>query len=82
METIYDWITVIIFAGLVVIFLQRSVGDREHDSIVSYLPAAIGCAVSNWLGNQGYTLFAVAGIIALLLYIWFVLKPIDLFQRR
>lgn len=78
METPYDWITVAIFAGLVVIFLQRSVGDHEQDSILSYLPAAVGCALCNWLGNEGYHPFAIAGLAALLAYIWFVIKPISL----
>lgn len=81
METPYDWITVAIFAGLVVVFLQRSVGDREQDSILSYLPAAVGCAVCNWLGNEGHDAFAVAGLVALLAYIWFVIKPVDLIGR-
>lgn len=80
METPYDWITVAIFAGLVVVFLQRSVGDREQDSILSYLPAALGCALVNWLGNQGYHLFAVAGLVALAAYIWYVIKPITLIR--
>lgn len=78
MQTPFDWITVAIFAGLVVIFLQRSVGEGEQDSIVSYLPAAVGCAGCNWLGNEGYTAFAIAGLVALLAYIWFVIKPLDM----
>lgn len=88
METPYDWITVAIFAGLVVIFLQRSVGDHEQDSILSYAPAALGCAVCNWLGNEGYDgqgafyhIAAVAGLAALLAYIWLVIKPQDMMKR-
>ena len=52
METVYDWITVAIFGGLVVLFLHRSVqpGDPQ-DTILHYLPPAVGCAVANWLGN-------------------------------
>lgn len=80
MQTPFDWITVAIFAGLVVIFLQRSVGEGEQDSIVSYLPAAVGCAGCNWLGNEGYTAFAAVGLVALLAYIWFVIKPLDLIR--
>ena len=87
MQTIYDWVTVAIFAGLIVVFLQRSVGDTEpQDSILSYLPPAIGCAVSNWFGNQGvengsiaYQALAALGIAAVLAYTYFVIKP---FQRR
>ena len=87
METPYDWITIAIFAGLIVIFLQRSVGDAEpQDSILSYLPPAIGCAVSNYLGNKGYEdgdvlyhALGVLGIIAVLVYCYVVLKPFKRF---
>ena len=76
MQTPYDWITVAIFAGLIVIFLQRSVGEGEpQDSILSYLPPSVGCAVANYLGNEGYDLLAIIGIGAVLAYSWFVLKP-------
>lgn len=78
METVYDWITIIIFAGLVVLFLQRSVADESSDSIWQYLPAALGCAVSNYLGNHGYHLLAI-GLIALTLgYVFYSLKPFKL----
>ena len=87
MQTIYDWVTVAIFAGLIVVFLQRSVGDGEpQDSILSYLPPALGCAVSNYFGNEGleqdnaiYQALAVAGIVAVLAYTYYVIKP---FQTR
>ena len=57
METVYDWVTVAIFAGLVVLFVQRSTSEeelRERDSLLLYLAAALGCAVANYLGNQGW----------------------------
>jgi hypothetical protein len=87
METIYDWVTVAIFAGLIVIFLQRSVGDGEpQDSILSYLPPSIGCAVSNWFGNEGlkdgntaYQVIGALGIVAVLAYTYYVIKP---FQKQ
>lgn len=87
MQTIYDWVTVAIFAGLIVIFLQRSVGDTEpQDSILSYLPPAIGCAVSNYFGNEGieqgsvvYQALAALGIVAVLAYTYYVIKP---FQKQ
>jgi len=85
MQTIYDWVTVAIFAGLIVIFLQRSVGDSEpQDSILSYLPPAIGCAVANQVGNAAveaepdnmlYHLLAALGIAAVLAYTHYVIKP-------
>jgi hypothetical protein len=84
MQTPYDWITVAIFAGLIVIFLQRSVGDAEPtDSIWSYLPPSVGCAVANQFGNDKFEalgstenqLIAIVMIAAVLAYIYFVIKP-------
>jgi hypothetical protein len=75
LQTVYDWVTISIFAGLVVLFLQRSVAEESSDSIWQYLPAALGCAGANYLGNAGYHIPAI-GLIALTLgYIIYVLKP-------
>lgn len=89
METVYDWLTVAIFAGLIVLFLQRSSAAGEpQDSIWQYLAASVGCAVANYLGNQaikhgetgtidylnhGLAVVVLVGTIA---YIWIVLKPL------
>jgi hypothetical protein len=84
METPYDWLTVAIFAGLIVIFLQRSVGDEEPtDSIWSYLPPSVGCAVANYFGNNKDEMFtngenhfiAIAIIAAIIAYAYYVIKP-------
>ncbi|WP_394270918.1 XrtV sorting system accessory protein [Qipengyuania sp.] len=76
METVYDWVTVLIFAGLITLFLQRSSMDDPPDTIWHYMPPAIGCAVANYLGNEGMTVFAVAMIVAVIGYIFVVLKPL------
>lgn len=81
METPYDWGTVIVFAGLIVLFLQRSQGvARDH--LWQYLIAAVGCAATNYVGNEaiklGDTLYHVAAVglgVATLGFIWFVLQP-------
>jgi len=83
METPYDWITVAIFAGLIVLFLHRSMGEaRANDSIWQYLGASIGCAVANWIGNKAWEegsiamhALAVAVVAATIGYIVFALKP-------
>jgi NhaP-type Na+/H+ or K+/H+ antiporter len=77
METPYDWITVALFAGLIVVFLQRSVGDQPSDSALNYLPPAIGCALANYLGNEGYHAFAIVGIVAIMAYIFYVIDPLN-----
>jgi hypothetical protein len=77
-QTIYDWVTVAIFAGLVVLFLQRSMAPPEsQDRMVNYLPPAAGCAIANYIGNAGQALGAAALTFAVLVYIYLVLRPFD-----
>lgn len=75
METIYDWMALIAFAGLIVLFLQRSSMDDPPDTVWHYMPPAIGCALSNYLGNEGMGVLAVLTLGAVAAYVWFVLKP-------
>ena len=86
MSTVYDWVTVAVFAGLIVLFLQRSSGtEAPRDSIWQYLIASVGCAVTNYLGNQAVKHeggvdylnhgLAIAVLAGTLVYIWIVLKP-------
>jgi hypothetical protein len=75
MQTVYDWITVSIFAGLIVLFLQRSAQEQPNDSLLSYLGAGVGCAVANYLGNEEHHVLAIGVILATLLFIILVLKP-------
>lgn len=84
METVYDWVTVAIFAGLVVLFVQRSTSEEppsEHDSGLLYLGAALGCAVSNYLGNKGLHILAVPLIAATLFFIVYYLRPFKIWPR-
>ena len=79
METVYDWITLSIFAGLIVLFLQRSVSDRaEKDaSLLYYLAGGAGCAAANYFGNEGQHVVAIAIIVATLGLIIYFLKPFN-----
>ena len=74
METIWDWLTVLTFAGLVTLLLQRSSEDPPRDQLWQYAPPALGCALSNYLGNEGMVLPASAALLAVLAYIVLVLK--------
>ena len=78
MQTVYDWVTVAIFAGLVVLFLQRSTAPPHlQDRIVNYVPPAIGCAIANYIGNHGQPMAAAALTFVVLVYIYFILRPFD-----
>jgi hypothetical protein len=83
METIYDWLTVLVFAGLIVLFLQRSQG-APRDHLWQYLLASVGCAVTNYLGNEAikaedtlWHLGAAATGMATLAFIWLTLRPFE-----
>lgn len=75
METVYDWVSVMAFAGLITLFLQRSSMDEPPDTIWHYMPPAIGCAVANYVGNEGYGIGAVAVLVGVGVYVHLVLKP-------
>ena len=69
METVYDWITVLIFAALVTRFLQCSAGPQESDeNIWHYIVPSLGCAAANWLGNGGWHWAAAMIIVASIAY--------------
>lgn len=77
MQTVYDWVSVGIFGGLIILFLQRSTSDapRHGDSLLLYLAAGVGCAVANYLGNAGHHVIAI-GLIGLTVgFIFHYLKP-------
>ena len=80
MSSVYDWVSLAIFAGLIVLFLQRSTGDRDEKdaSLLFYLGAGVGCAVANYLGNHGQDIAAIALLIATVAFIIVYLKPFKL----
>ncbi len=75
METIYDRVTILGFAGLVTLFLQRSSLEEPPDTIWHYLPPSIGAAACNYFGNEGQHVVAIAIGLASIAYILLVLKP-------
>lgn len=75
METVYDWASMIIFAGVVVLFLQRSMEAVPADRYHHYLLASGGCVLGNYLGNHGMGALATVTIAVDLIYILLVLKP-------
>jgi hypothetical protein len=70
METLWDWVTVMIFAGLVTLFLSRSMGEEQvDDRLLHYLVPSAGCAFANWLGNEGHQWAAAIMIVLVLAYV-------------
>jgi len=78
MTTVFDWLTVAIFAALAVVYLQRSLGERPaHDAVWKYLPPAAVCMIANQIGNGGWILPATVLMVVALAYVWFVIRPLD-----
>lgn len=75
METVWDWLTVFGFAGLVTLLLQRSSENEPSDKLWQYAPPALACAVANYVGNEGMPAIALLILIAAVAYIFVVLKP-------
>lgn len=74
METIWDWVTIFVFAGLVTLLLQRSSEDTPRDKLWQYAPPAVAVAVANQVGNAEYHLFAALILVAVVAYVFWVLK--------
>ena len=77
MSSIYDLVTMVLFAGLAVLFLQRSTAQEPQDHMWQYAPPAIGLMVANQVGNHlpGFELLAWLIIISAVVYVIYVLKP-------
>ena len=74
-DTVFDWLTMLTFVGLAVLYLQRSAAEEPRDKIWHYVPPAVVCAAANQAGNAGYTVVAVLGVVAVLAWIYYVLNP-------
>ena len=75
MGSVFDWITIATFGGLAALYMLRSTEEEPRDKVWHYLPPALGCAVANKVGNDGYSVLAVAGVVAVLAWIYYVLEP-------
>jgi hypothetical protein len=60
--TVFDYVTVACFLGLVMAFIILT----EHDirSLLHLLISAVAFAIADQVGNNGFTLFALALIVA------------------
>ena len=76
MKTIYDVISIGMFAGLAILFLQRS-ASRIPDPIPiwKYALASIGCALADYLGNQDQMIASIAIFLAVAVFSVMALRP-------
>ena len=83
MKTLYDVVTLTIFAGLIVLFLQRSTSSEADDDapLWQYLGAGAGCGAANYFGNHGQDAIGIALIVGTVGFIFFFLKPFGFLPR-
>ena len=83
-KSVYDIVSLAIFAGLIVLFLQRSTAanDEGDASLLHYLAAGIGCGLSNYLGNKGNDILAIGSLIVTVAFIMHFLKPFGFKAKR
>lgn len=79
MDTIFDWISILLFSGVVILYLQRSAAAEPTDTVWHYLPPAVGCASANYFGNHDWPALATGLVVLTIAYVYYVLKP---FERR
>ena len=73
-----------LFAGLVILFLQRSTAAEPRDHMYQYLVPAVGCATANYVGNHtfdpgnhSWEYLAWALIVGVIGYVLVILKPFN-----
>ncbi len=76
MKTIYDVIAIGLFAGLAILFLQRS-ASREEDPIPiwKYGVPAVGCALADYLGNHDEAIASIGIFLAVAVFSIIALRP-------
>ena len=76
-SSIYALVTIVLFAGLAVLYLQRSTAEEPQDHMWQYAPPAIGLMIANQVGKHlpGFEALAWLIMISTVVYVVYVLKP-------
>jgi hypothetical protein len=76
LKTIYDLVAIGLFAGLAILFLQRS-ASQAPDPIPmwKYGVPAVGCAVADYLGNHDQAVLAIVLFVAVCAFSIMMLRP-------
>ena len=77
MQTVFDWLSVLMFGALALLFLKRSMEGESVMAMWNYLPPALLCAAADYAGNHEFSALALLLFAMFLAYMVFVLKPID-----
>jgi hypothetical protein len=62
MATLFDYLTIVCFAGLVVAYFQFT--NREVRTLMQLMISGLAFAIANQMGNAGLPIFALILVIA------------------
>ncbi len=83
MKTIYDLMSMIAFAGLAILYLQRSASSSPDPvALWKYAVAALGCVLADYFGDHGMVAASIATFVALALFSIAMLKPFQVKDRE
>ncbi len=68
MSTIYDYISVLGFIVIVVLYFHYN--NKQEQNFTGYFWPSLGCAFTNYFGNKGYPIVAFVLIAVTILYIY------------
>lgn len=75
MLTPFHLLTLITFGGLMALMFRRSLNEFHTDKLWHYAPPAIGCALVDYIGTSGYRVAGAIGLVLVLAYIYYVIRP-------
>ena len=76
MKSIYDLVSVALFVGLAILYLQRAAAEEvDKTPLWAYAMGAGGCALADYLGNNGWLIPSVITFMAVIAIFIIVLKP-------
>jgi len=76
-------VSIIAFAGLTILYLQRS-ASSSPDSVAlwKYALAAFGCALADYFGDHGMVVASIATFVVLAVFSVAMLKPFHVKDRE
>lgn len=76
MNTIFDWISLLLFSGVIFAFYIRSSNHNliSFSNFIPYAFMSLGCAAFNYLGNNGQPVLASLLLAGLLIAIFFEIR--------
>jgi hypothetical protein len=83
MKNIYDLVSIIAFAGLAILYLQRSASESPDPvALWKYAAAAFGCALADYFGDHGMAIASILTFVALAVFSVTMLKPFHVKDRE